>query len=160
MKRWLETGTAAASACPIARSHPVMPPIFMTSGMQRSHAPAARARAMSWPNHQFSPVWIGTGDFSRTRAWPARSSAGTGSSTHARSKAVRAWMRRRASGAVSDWLKSTISFTSVPMTRRTPVRFFTSQARSPTPILTLMARNPCSTLPSSDAASATGSTTP
>ena len=84
-KMWLDTGSDAASACPIALSHPVIPPIFITSSIARSDAPAAIAFAMSRGNHQFSPVCTRIGEAARTRAWPWMSSAGTGSSTQVRS---------------------------------------------------------------------------
>ena len=52
MNKWLDTGMDAASASPIARSQPVMPPIFIRSGIAKSHASAAIALAMSEGNHQ------------------------------------------------------------------------------------------------------------
>ena len=81
------------------------PPIFMRSSMARSQAPAAIALAMPRGNHQFSPVWTGTGATPvRTRRWPCRSSAGTGSSTQARSNSASRAMRARRLLTVSDWL--------------------------------------------------------
>jgi hypothetical protein len=63
----LEMGRLAASASAIAQSQPVMPPIFMMSGMARSEASASIACAMSARNQQFSPVWIGIGEAARAR---------------------------------------------------------------------------------------------
>ena len=55
-KVWFDNGSAAASACAIAASQPVTPPIFMMSIIARSDAPAAMAFAIPCGNHQFSPV--------------------------------------------------------------------------------------------------------
>ena len=56
MKVWLDSGSDAASAWPMALSQPVTPPIFMMSIMARSLASAATEFAMPRANHQFSPV--------------------------------------------------------------------------------------------------------
>ena len=58
--------SASAAAC----SQPLTPPIFIASGMPRSDAPAARLAVISLGPHQFSPIWIGTFDRARTRAYP------------------------------------------------------------------------------------------
>jgi hypothetical protein len=42
-KVWFDNDSAAASACAIAESQPVTPPIFMMSTIARSDAPAAMA---------------------------------------------------------------------------------------------------------------------
>jgi hypothetical protein len=139
---------------------PVTPPIFIRSGMARSQAPASMAWAMSQVNHQFSPVWMGTGEARRTRAWPARSSAATGSSTQVRSQPASRWIRRIAPAALCDWFRSTISRTSGPITSRTPATISASSVSAPSPILILMARKPASTDASSSSRSLTGSTTP
>ncbi len=75
MKRWLETGTPAAGRLRPTLVQPVTPPIFIRSGMAKSQAPSAKASAAPCGSHQFSPVWIGTGEAARTAAWPRRSSA-------------------------------------------------------------------------------------
>ena len=41
--KWLDTGMEAARARPMTLSQPVMPPIFMRSGIMRSQAPALMA---------------------------------------------------------------------------------------------------------------------
>ena len=104
MNKWLDTGMDAARAKPMTLSQPVMPPIFMRSGIMRSQAPALRACSAARGNHQFSPVWMGTGLAARTRACPCRSSAATGSSTHARSNGASARTRRIASTGSRLWL--------------------------------------------------------
>src|SRR6202034_4952913 len=82
----LDNGRDAASAWPAADIHPVTPPILIVSTIARSLALAAMAFAIPRGDHQFSPVWMGTGrTASRTTRWPCRSSTPTGSSTQLRS---------------------------------------------------------------------------
>ena len=54
-----------------ARSQPVTPPIFMTSSMMQSEAPASSALARSPGPHIFSPIWMGVFSACAMRAWPA-----------------------------------------------------------------------------------------
>ena len=55
----METRTLFAWASAAARSQPVTPPIFMTSGMIKSDALASSACWRSTTPHQFSPHCIG-----------------------------------------------------------------------------------------------------
>ena len=58
-QRWVDMGIPFACASAAALSHPVTPPIFITSGMTKSDACASMACCMSSVPHQFSPHWIG-----------------------------------------------------------------------------------------------------
>src|ERR1700737_2651583 len=51
-----DNGSAPASACAIAESQPVTPPIFMMSTIEKLDAPAAMAFAIPSGNPQFSPI--------------------------------------------------------------------------------------------------------
>ena len=81
---------AVPSASAAARSQPLTPPIARV-GHRQSQAPAARLRPISCGPHQFSPIWIGTAHFARIVAWPAKSSAKAGSSTHSSPSPPSAW---------------------------------------------------------------------
>ena len=53
----IRAGVGAQGAA--ARSHPLTPPIRITSGIPKSDAPLASDCCMSRAPHQFSPIWIG-----------------------------------------------------------------------------------------------------
>jgi hypothetical protein len=69
--RWLDSRMPRAWPSAAARIQPVTPPIFMTSGIMKSDAPASIACCMSSVPHQFSPHWIGVRASRAISAWPA-----------------------------------------------------------------------------------------